>query len=54
MNEISIFSPLGAIVYTTKSTDQIIKIELNELPAGMYLMVTNADGTKSYNKFVVR
>jgi hypothetical protein len=54
VNEISIFSQISMLVYTTTTADQILEIDLSSLPAGMYVMLNNADGRKSYCKFVVR
>ncbi len=53
-NTISIYNPIGKLVYSTTTTQQIIKVNLAELSAGIYILETNADGAKSYSKFVVR
>jgi hypothetical protein len=54
INQISVFSPIGLLVYSTQTPDQIVKMNLKEFPAGMYMMVITADGKKSYSKFIIQ
>ncbi|NOU45597.1 MAG: T9SS type A sorting domain-containing protein [Bacteroidales bacterium] len=54
INDITIYNSVGLPVYSIKTADQILKLELTSLPSGMYLLRNNADGNISYNKFVVR
>ena len=53
-SQISIFSPVGLLVYETQTTDQVVKMNLKEFPTGMYMMVITAEGKRSYSKFIIQ
>lgn len=53
-NQISVFNPIGLLVYTAQSSDQLVKMNLKDFPAGMYMLLITSDGKKSYSKFIIQ
>jgi len=52
IQSVVVFNSLGQVVYTNEASANFVKINVNDLPSGLYTLRTSINGVNTFSKFI--